>query len=105
MTIRGIKRITREEQNPYAYEIMKYMDIGQCTFGSGRAFYEALCKKYNEEIDDTSVWFNVLGQFIYECEIKLSFIDEFDVLDVESNPYDFADNCIQKLYKWIEEVE
>tara|TARA_B100000953_G_scaffold192794_1_gene158752 strand:- start:1380 stop:1679 length:300 start_codon:yes stop_codon:yes gene_type:complete len=94
-----IQLTTKEEQNPYAYEIMKYMDIGQCIFGSGRAFYEALCKKYNVEIDDTSVWFNVLGQFIYECEIKLSMVDEFGVLDVESNPYDFAVDCIQRFYE------
>lgn len=92
MTIYAIKKITKEEQNPYAYEVLKYMDIGVSVFGSSRDFYKALCKKYNAEIDDTSVYFDVLGRFIYECELYLQ-------LDEEAHPYEFARDYIEKLHK------
>jgi len=93
-----IQLTTREEQNPYAYEVLKYMDIGVDEFGSSRDFYTALCKKYNVERDDTAVYFDVLGQFIYECELHLE-------LDEDAHPYEFAVDYIQKLYKWFQEVK
>ena len=89
--------ITREEQNPYAYQVMVYMDIGECTFGSGHDFYRTLCKKYNEECDDTSVWFNVLGQFIHDCETRYEKEVVEALEEVESCPYMFTQNCILKL--------